>query len=202
METKNLGRTYRALAICDDTDTCEFCGKTDLMRVVAFEAIDTGEILYAGTTCAETVKLLVYDEEVADAAPRTAAQIISMIERKTREIELAKQVDLAGWLVVVMLDAWRTSEWAGALCDAGMTSWCSSKSYTLVASLPTFTVPATGNRYRFSINLLCGFWDRIARIRSTNSLAARERKVAELLAYIESFHQVTTRRFEMQGVHS
>lgn len=48
--------TYRVHGITDDTDTCEFCGKIELRRVVMLAVLDdgeeTGELIYAGTTCA------------------------------------------------------------------------------------------------------------------------------------------------------
>lgn len=43
---------YRVLAVNDDRDFCECCGKTGLKRVVFIEAIESGEIKHFGTTCA------------------------------------------------------------------------------------------------------------------------------------------------------
>lgn len=48
--------TYRIHGVSDDTDTCEVCGKVELKSVVMLRVLDdegqeTGELLYAGSTC-------------------------------------------------------------------------------------------------------------------------------------------------------
>ena len=45
-------KKFRILAIVDDVNACECCGKSDLLRTVAIENSETGEIKYFGTTCA------------------------------------------------------------------------------------------------------------------------------------------------------
>lgn len=187
------GRRFRPLALCDDTDTCEFCGKTDLMRVVAFEDVDTGEILYAGTTCAQTVELLVVDDETKEAAPRTAKQIVSFVDRKVRETALAAKLELAGWQVVELLDGWRESEHAGAMVELEIGSFCSRDSVQAGYDLGRVMIPGSGNRSRFSLNLLCGFMHRVTKIARGKSLASREKGAAGLLAYIENYRATCAR---------
>lgn len=187
------GRRFRALALCDDTDTCEFCGKTDLMRVVAFEDVDTGEILYAGTTCAQTVQLLVVDDETKEAAPRTAKQIVSFVERKNREAALAEKLELAGWQVAWLLDGWRESEYTGALVELEIGSFCSRGSVEAGYALGRVLIPGNGNRSRFSLNLLCGWLHRTEKIKAGRSLASREKNAAALLEYIENYRQTCAR---------
>lgn len=43
--------TYRTLAIVDDVNTCDCCGKSNLKSTVAMER-DDGEVLYFGSVCA------------------------------------------------------------------------------------------------------------------------------------------------------
>lgn len=43
--------TYRTLAIVDDVNTCDCCGKTNLKLTVAMER-DDGEIVHFGSVCA------------------------------------------------------------------------------------------------------------------------------------------------------
>jgi hypothetical protein len=45
-------RRFRILAIVDDVNACECCGRSELLRTVAIENTETGEIKYFGTTCA------------------------------------------------------------------------------------------------------------------------------------------------------
>ena len=47
---KNMA-TYKTLAIVDDVNTCDCCGKSDLKSTVAMERED-GEILHFGSVCA------------------------------------------------------------------------------------------------------------------------------------------------------
>jgi hypothetical protein len=51
-----MNTTYRIHGVSDDTDTCEVCGRTHLRSVVMLEPLEhgepTGELLYAGSTCA------------------------------------------------------------------------------------------------------------------------------------------------------
>lgn len=193
-ETKNhAGRAFRALAVCDDTDTCEFCGKTDLMRVIAFEALDNGEILYAGTTCAQTVKLLVLDEDTEEIAPRTAKQIVSLVERRARELKLAELLELAGWQVAWLLDGWRESEHAGALVELELGSFASRDCSNAVYALGRFLIPGSGNRSRFSINLITGYMHRLGKIQRGKSLASREKNAAALAEYLENFRLTAAR---------
>lgn len=49
--------SYRVHGTTDDTDTCEVCGKIELRSVIMLAVLDvegseTGELIYAGTTCA------------------------------------------------------------------------------------------------------------------------------------------------------
>ena len=43
--------TYKTLAIVDDVNTCDCCGKSNLKSTVAMER-DDGEVLYFGSVCA------------------------------------------------------------------------------------------------------------------------------------------------------
>jgi hypothetical protein len=43
--------TYKTLAIVDDVNTCDCCGKTNLKLTVAMER-DDGEVLHFGSVCA------------------------------------------------------------------------------------------------------------------------------------------------------
>lgn len=199
-EATNTGaRAYRVLAICDDESTCGFCGRVDLQRVVAFEQIETGEILYAGTTCAQTVKLIVLDEETGELAPRKAREILKLAERKARESKLAAALELAGWQVVVMLEGYRTSEYAGELISENMTAWCGRGGYTLAAKIGGVIIPRSGNRNRFAINLVCGYLGRLARIEGMSQLARREELAEQLLAWIESFRLSVAARIAAGG---
>lgn len=47
-----MANRYNVLAVNDDKDFCECCGKQGLQRVVWIEDLDTGEIKHFGTTCA------------------------------------------------------------------------------------------------------------------------------------------------------
>ena len=49
---QTTSRQFRIKAIVDDVNSCECCGKTGLVRTVAIENLETGEIKYFGTTCA------------------------------------------------------------------------------------------------------------------------------------------------------
>lgn len=42
----------RPIAITDERDTCDCCGKTGLKRVVVLDPCDGNEFLFYGTTCA------------------------------------------------------------------------------------------------------------------------------------------------------
>lgn len=44
--------TYKVLAVNDERDYCECCGKKNLKRVVWIEDEQTGEVKHFGTTCA------------------------------------------------------------------------------------------------------------------------------------------------------
>lgn len=43
---------FKIIAVVDDVNSCECCGKTDLQRTVAIEDLTSGEIKYFGTSCA------------------------------------------------------------------------------------------------------------------------------------------------------
>jgi hypothetical protein len=43
---------FKVLAVNDDSDCCECCGKTGLKRVVWIENTETGEIRHFGVVCA------------------------------------------------------------------------------------------------------------------------------------------------------
>lgn len=116
-------KAYKVLGLCDDVSTCEFCGKTELQRVVAFSEVETGEVLYAGTTCAETVKLIVLDETTGEAVERTANQIMTIARRKAREQELSESLERAAWAVAELVMSWRDS--LGTSTDEDLTSWAS-----------------------------------------------------------------------------
>ena len=49
--TDNFEKTFTIVAVSQDHDTCERCGKTNLKRVVVLESPD-GEFVRYGTTCA------------------------------------------------------------------------------------------------------------------------------------------------------
>lgn len=54
--SNRMTASYRVHGTTDDTDTCEMCGKTELRSVVMLAVLDndgpTGELIYAGSTCA------------------------------------------------------------------------------------------------------------------------------------------------------
>lgn len=172
-------KAYRALAVCDDESTCGFCGKTDLQRVIAFEEIETGEVIYAGTTCAETVKLLIVDEseESGEAKPRKARQIVSMLERKARETALAASLELAGWTVAALVIAWN----GDALpCSRGERLPCGLE----------VPVPQGSSVRQNAIARLIYAWVRkLAKIEARASLARKEELALELHSWIEAHRQ-------------
>lgn len=43
---------FKILAIVDDVNACDCCGKSNLQKTVAIENSETGEVKYFGTTCA------------------------------------------------------------------------------------------------------------------------------------------------------
>lgn len=56
---------FKVLAVSDDRDFCECCGKTGLKRVVWIENTETGDIKHFGTTCAASpVKGFGLDKEI------------------------------------------------------------------------------------------------------------------------------------------
>lgn len=52
MSATTAARRFKILAIVDDVNSCECCGKTGLLRTVAIEDSETGDVKYFGTTCA------------------------------------------------------------------------------------------------------------------------------------------------------
>ena len=105
-ETKEIAaRRFKVLALCDDESTCFFCGREDLQRVVAFEDLDNGETVFAGTTCAQTVKLIVLDEETGEERPMKAREILTRAERANREAKLAAELEAFTWRCVELHDA-------------------------------------------------------------------------------------------------
>ncbi len=91
-------RVYRPIALTSDESTCEFCGKTDLQKVVVFEELETGALLHTGTTCAETVQLLVVDES-GEAKPRKAREILTMAQRAVRTAAIDAALNVYAWRV-------------------------------------------------------------------------------------------------------
>ena len=62
-----MGR-YKVLAVNDEKDYCECCGRKGLKRVVFIEDTDTNEIKHFGTTCAvDPYKGFDLDKEVKGA---------------------------------------------------------------------------------------------------------------------------------------
>jgi len=51
MKGQDIMATYKTLAIVDDVNTCDCCGKSNLKSTVAMER-DDGEVLYFGSVCA------------------------------------------------------------------------------------------------------------------------------------------------------
>lgn len=182
----NTARAYKVLAVCDDEPTCGFCGRTDLQRVVAFEEVETGAILYAGTTCAQTVRLLVVDE-TGEAKPRTARQILTLAERKARESAIEAALEAAAWSVAWIVDGWRQADGVAGLEE--LTGWggggyelreiAGDRNGCLAVELPRVRT----NQAR---NLILGWARRVYAIRKGKSLANRERLAGELEGWIEA----------------
>lgn len=182
-------KAYRVLGLCDDVSTCEFCGKEDLQRVVAFREVTTDEVLYAGTTCAERVKLIVLDEKTGEAVERTAGQILALAKRAEREAALSASLELAGWKVVALLSAWRESQGEGM--DQDMTIW-SSGGYELRIThgdkngQVLVRLPATLEGAACTRALVCGWGLRTYKISGLKSLKAQEQHTAKLHEWIEA----------------
>jgi hypothetical protein len=69
---------WQAIAIVDDVDTCNCCGKTGLKRTVVMRAEQGGEEFYFGTSCAAThtgrpTHKIVSEARRAEATRREAA---------------------------------------------------------------------------------------------------------------------------------
>lgn len=47
-----MTKRFQIKAIVDDVNSCDCCGKTGLIRTVAIEDLESGEVKYFGTTCA------------------------------------------------------------------------------------------------------------------------------------------------------
>lgn len=81
------GMSYRVHGITDDTDTCEICGKTELRRVVMLAVLDTdgptGELIYAGSSCAAR-KLATRGTRTTAARVRDAATAADRIRTAAR----------------------------------------------------------------------------------------------------------------------
>jgi hypothetical protein len=169
-------RRYRVLALCDDTSTCEFCGRTDLQRVVAFEDTETGSVLYAGTTCAQTVRLIVVDEETGEAVPRTARELLTRAQRATREATLAAKVEALEWRIVELIIAANAAyEATGPAYPARISYWGYGDAAVLLPQLGccNWIVHRLFSRYLQLVGL-------------KGSLAKRERHVADHAAAVES----------------
>lgn len=80
--------TYRIYGTTDDTDTCEVCGKIELRSVVMLAVIEddneTGELIYAGTTCAAR-KLAKRGTRTTAARVRDAADAAARVMGRARE---------------------------------------------------------------------------------------------------------------------
>ena len=66
-----MSKYFEVVAVSDDNDTCECCGKTGLKRVVYIRNNETGEVKHFGTTCAASpVKGFGVDKEIKQAINR------------------------------------------------------------------------------------------------------------------------------------
>ena len=85
--------TYRTLAIVDDVNTCDCCGKSNLKSTVAMER-DDGEVLHFGSTCAtrhsgraaktikaEAVSIAAARQAAADSEFRTTTEYLALNEK-------------------------------------------------------------------------------------------------------------------------
>ncbi len=52
MTNTATARQFNILGICDNVNSCDCCGKTQLQKTVAIENCETGAIGYFGTSCA------------------------------------------------------------------------------------------------------------------------------------------------------
>jgi len=52
MTATQTDRQFKILGICDNVNSCDCCGKTELQKTVAIENGETGAIGYFGTSCA------------------------------------------------------------------------------------------------------------------------------------------------------
>lgn len=174
-------RRFKVLALCDDVDTCEFCGRTDLQRVVAFEDVESGEVLYAGTSCAETVKLLVLDDEEArgEARPMKAREILTRAARATREAAAATALEGLTWRIVELVIAANETYAAGSPAYPARLSNPFGRSDFGYGVL----VPQLGPCHGFVWEL---FRSYIKARDLKGSLAKRERHTAEIGAEVEA----------------
>lgn len=85
--------TYRTLAIVDDVNTCDCCGKSNLKSTVAMER-DDGEVLHFGSICAtrhsgraaktikaEAVSITAAKQAAADSEFRATAEYLALNEK-------------------------------------------------------------------------------------------------------------------------
>lgn len=176
-------RRYRVLAITDDETTCGFCGKTDLQRTVAFEDVETGETLFAGTTCAATVRLIVLDE--GEARPRTAREILTLAQRATRERALSDALDSLTWATIGALTHLQGPDTDRASQPIQIDSYTSAESARGL-KVPSVAWTAYNARARENmIIVLARDWARaVDAVRRPGTLAKREKDLARCSALL------------------
>lgn len=80
--------TYRVHGVSDDTDTCEVCGKSELRSVIMLAVLDadgeTGELIYAGSTCAARM-MAQRGKRVTATRVRYAADAAANVMDRARE---------------------------------------------------------------------------------------------------------------------
>lgn len=80
--------TYRVHGVSDDTDTCEVCGKSELRSVIMLAVLDvdgeTGELIYAGSTCAARM-IAQRGKRVTATRVRYAADAAANVMDRARE---------------------------------------------------------------------------------------------------------------------
>lgn len=88
---------YKILAINDEQDFCQCCGKTNLKRVVWMENLDTGSIAHYGTTCAAHHSKL-SSKEIKEGVAKNKRQAIieyyASAERKALDEAIKRANDL------------------------------------------------------------------------------------------------------------
>jgi roadblock/LC7 domain-containing protein len=80
--------SYRVHGTTDDTDTCEVCGKVELRSVIMLAVIEageeTGELIYAGSTCAAR-KLAKRGKRVTASRVRDASAAAARVMVRAQE---------------------------------------------------------------------------------------------------------------------